>query len=357
MLKKVVLVTGLWHPEVGGPIAYAEKLQNYLKQQGLEARLVHPGYFGKKLPGPLRFIQYFLKILKNAGGPTVIYALDPWLCGVSAFLVNRFLGKKYLLRLGGDTIWERWVFENRQSISLREFYQQGLHRQSKKFSLIQKVARGAARLIVPNQLLKNIYAEYYQVPTENIVIIPNPIPQFSPSQTTVKNQIIYAGRLINLKNLDFIIWLFPQIRKKNPELKFIIVGDGEEKVNLINLVKSLGLENEIIFLDKMSQGQLFREISQSKIGVLSSFSDCNPNFILECLALRKPVLITKENGLTISLDNKFIFDHRDIGEFLNKLDYLLNNYEAAQKEIGRLDLSWSWKQWLEKNYQLINEIA
>lgn len=358
MLKKVVLVTGLWYPEIGGPVLYAKNLADYLAQKGLDVRLVSPGYWGKSLPSPLRFVQYFFKILKNASGPSVIYALDPWLCGLSAFLVSKISGKKYLLRLGGDTIWERWVFDSRQPLSLREFYEQGRHLQLKTFSTIRRVMQKAEKIIVPNQLLKEIYCRHYQIPEEKIVIVPNPIPHPTHQPiTTVKDQIIYAGRLINLKNLDFVIKIFLEVKRKYPNLRFLIVGEGEEKNNLVNLVKSLGLENDVQFTGKLPQNQLFEHISESKVGILPSFSDCNPNFILECLALKKPILITKENGLTVKLDSKFIFDYRDAQEFIDKLDYLLTNYDSAQKEIGRLDLSWSWDQWLKENYQLIYETA
>ncbi len=357
MFKKIVLVTGLWHPEVGGPVLYAQNLANYLAQKNFDVRIVNPGRYGKTLPSPVRFVVYFFKVLKNSFGRSAIYALDPWLCGISSFLVSRLLRTKYLMRLGGDTIWERWVFTSRQPLSLREFYKQGLHRQSKKFAVIKKVMQNAAKIIAPNQLLKDLYVEYYRVPEEKVEIIANPIPApLPPKTTTVNDQIIYAGRLINLKNLDFIIRLFPEVKKQRPNLKFIIIGEGEEKTKLLNLVGDLGLEKEIIFLGKMPQNQLFEQISQSKVGVLASFSDCNPNFILECLSLKKPVLITKENGLTVTLDEKFLFDHRDAKEFMDKLNYLLTNYDATRKEIRQLDLSWSWDRWLEKNYQLITSL-
>jgi glycosyltransferase involved in cell wall biosynthesis len=66
----------------------------------------------------------------------------------------------------------------------------------------------------------------------------------------LNDEILYGnvGRLSLQKNQDFLIDIYNNIYKLNPNSKLIILGDGELKDNLITKVKELNLEKNIIFL-------------------------------------------------------------------------------------------------------------
>ena len=56
----------------------------------------------------------------------------------------------------------------------------------------------------------------------------------------------HAGRLVEVKNQQFLIRLLPEILKKRPESKLLLLGDGEDKQQLDRLVRELKLESEVI---------------------------------------------------------------------------------------------------------------
>ena len=64
-----------------------------------------------------------------------------------------------------------------------------------------------------------------------------------------------VGRLTFQKNQEFIIRLAPKIKKKIPNAKFVIVGQGEEKENLINLIKKYKLEQEVLLVGQQNDMQ------------------------------------------------------------------------------------------------------
>lgn len=64
-----------------------------------------------------------------------------------------------------------------------------------------------------------------------------------------------VGRLTFQKNQEFIIKIAPRIKEKIPDAKFVIVGQGEEKENLINLIKRVKLEQDILLVGQQTDMQ------------------------------------------------------------------------------------------------------
>tara|TARA_B100002052_G_scaffold76245_1_gene69265 strand:+ start:9619 stop:10713 length:1095 start_codon:yes stop_codon:yes gene_type:complete len=62
-------------------------------------------------------------------------------------------------------------------------------------------------------------------------------------------RIITVARLDRRKNHQNILMCLRNLKEKYPKIKYISVGDGEEKNNLLSLVKELKIEKEVTFLD------------------------------------------------------------------------------------------------------------
>ncbi|WP_404405981.1 glycosyltransferase family 1 protein [Jeotgalibacillus malaysiensis] len=58
----------------------------------------------------------------------------------------------------------------------------------------------------------------------------------------------HAGRFIPAKNQQFLIKLFPEIKKRNPNAKLLLVGDGDLRAELENQVLQSEDAKDIIFL-------------------------------------------------------------------------------------------------------------
>ena len=97
-----------------------------------------------------------------------------------------------------------------------------------------------------------------------------------------------------VKNHQFLLDAVPEIIKRNPKIKFLLVGDGELKLDMQSKVKSLDLENNIIFLGKRMDSQDLLKISNIALNL--SFSEGSSNVILEAMALGKPVIATDIKG-------------------------------------------------------------
>ena len=103
-----------------------------------------------------------------------------------------------------------------------------------------------------------------------------------------KKIILSAGRLTKQKNYEFLINEFAEFSKTNDQFILVILGEGEEKNNLLKLVENKGIEKKVFLLgykkniyDYMRAGNVFILSSLwEEVGfVMVEASFCN-NFII-----------------------------------------------------------------------------
>lgn len=113
-------------------------------------------------------------------------------------------------------------------------------------------------LIFISKAVKNSFDNNFKVEDKKSVIIYNGIDEKFYERPLLKreknslNNIIFVGRLSYVKGVDLLIDAFNQIQKINSNVRLTIVGDGEEKQNLTNKSKQLGIQDKIYFAGRQS---------------------------------------------------------------------------------------------------------
>lgn len=114
--------------------------------------------------------------------------------------------------------------------------------------------------------------------------------------------IITAGRLSKQKGHWYLLRIFKELKKKHPELRLVILGDGELKEYLVSLSKALDLqtfvwdknqctdEYDVYFLGH--QENPYKFFSRAKMFVLTSLWEGLPSVLIEALACGLPVIST-----------------------------------------------------------------
>lgn len=109
-----------------------------------------------------------------------------------------------------------------------------------------------------------------------------------PSDSYTK-KIVVCGRLLKLKGFHDVIEALPMVLKQ-VQVELYILGDGPERDNLLQLAKSLAIDDNIKFLGfQRNPGQF---MGQSDLFVLSSYYEGFGNVIIEAMALGLPVIAT-----------------------------------------------------------------
>ena len=112
-------------------------------------------------------------------------------------------------------------------------------------------------------------------------------------------------------------------------------------------------------IPKVNQDKLFEYICFSWLGIGPALTEFNPNFILECLSFRKPVLISRENGLSVRLSDEFLFDAADEKELEAKLSSFFDEgfYQKALETISNLQLNQTWRDVIESHLIVLRSVG
>jgi len=175
--------------------------------------------------------------------------------------------------------------------------------------------------------------------SRKITVIPNGIDVNAYKTETIlqKNQVIFVGRLIFYKNIEVIIDAISKVVKKIPDAKLVIIGDGPQKSELKNKVKSQGLQSCVEFTGNISEKEKINLISESQMLLNPSLVEGFGIVVLEGFACQKPVLVSDSKPLSdLVSDSKdgFVIAAHDSEMWADKIEYLLAKPDLAQK-MGR----------------------
>ncbi|WP_199456956.1 MULTISPECIES: glycosyltransferase family 4 protein [unclassified Marinobacter] len=186
--------------------------------------------------------------------------------------------------------------------------------------IVNRVLRGADRLICNSQNTKSLLMEHWHVPAKKIEVINPGVDEqtFRPASPDPafrkrfgwENRFVCltVGRLQRRKGHDKMIEAIPQIKKEIPNILYAIVGQGDNYPNLLAEVHKLGLEDQVQFLNEIEDGDLIRCYQQCDIFILPNRSDGNDiegfgMVLVEAQASGKPVIAGDSGGTAETMDN------------------------------------------------------
>lgn len=142
---------------------------------------------------------------------------------------------------------------------------------------------------------------------EKIVVLPNPVDTevFQPGYLARSNQIIWAGRFVPEKGLEYLIQAFRLVLNYKKEVRLVLVGDGPEKPKIVALVNSLGLQKNVFFEVPLDSRGIASQLSESALFVLPSVREGFPRILLEAMSCAKPVVAFKIPGIKEIVKNDY----------------------------------------------------
>ena len=153
-----------------------------------------------------------------------------------------------------------------------------------------------------------------------------------------ENSLLSIGRLTRQKNYQFLIKGIVKVFENHKDLKLFIIGEGEEKENIINLIKQLGLKNKVFLLGY--KNNVFPYLQQCKCFILSSLWE-DPGYVLiEAAFLNAPIVSSDcPNGpKSILKEGKagFLYKSNSVIDFNEKLEQFLSstNEDILKKKIN-----------------------
>jgi glycosyltransferase involved in cell wall biosynthesis len=201
-------------------------------------------------------------------------------------------------------------------------------------------------IIAVSNAVKSNLMDYFGISSDKIKVIYNGSDLRHASKSEInnvlekymlnkENRIISAiGRLSEIKGYSFLIQALLAVKNDYPSIKLLIVGDGELKSELKELVAKSKLNDNVIFCGNQKNVQVFYDISE--FTVMSSLWEGMPGAAIESIMLEKPVIATKVGGLPEIIENNMnglLVPPKDSNALAEAIKYLLSNPQLV-KEMG-----------------------
>lgn len=200
--------------------------------------------------------------------------------------------------------------------------------------------------IVATHYLKRLMQHKHKISAKKITVVHygikqfhGPAPKAGPEIAALNNKfiILWAGRFSYEKHPELVVRTAEVVSKKNKDIHFVIVGDGEMKPELKKMVVELSLEDFVTIADKpYSDPRSY--MCYANVLLMSSEMEGLPVVILEAMMAKLPVIAPKVGGIPEEVHDgnngyliPYSFDFPRMAA--EKIMYLSKNIDTA-KEMG-----------------------
>jgi len=204
-------------------------------------------------------------------------------------------------------------------------------------------SRLADRVITVSEGVRQ-YLVSQGVPGDKIVSIPTGInlKRFDSARTDLAN----ARQRLNIPPEAFVIGIIAVLRRAKghrfllqalkrlapefPQLKLLIAGTGPQEQNIKNLVKELGIEQQVLMLGH--QDDIPSLLKALDVFVLPAQEEALGTALIEATAMGVPVIATRIGGIPEVLGEAgLLFESEDVETLMDRLRTLMRSPELAAR--------------------------
>lgn len=297
----LLMIIGLFYPAIGGAERECQKLSKKFQEQGCNVSVLTQYREGlpahevidaipvyRKIRGWHLFeITYMLSVaiflFRHRRQFDVICCFGLYLFTAPAVLFSRIFGKKVFFRL--ECAGEFGDFKGIAQLKLGNF-------------ILRCASWADGSIAISSEIEQELMSNGFSA--RKIHRIPNCVDtsMFFPCSTLPNDSppiISYVGRLSRQKGLDTLIKAINHLQEKLTQFKVYIVGEGELKPLLQEMVSGYGLNDKITFTGAISNVADYYQ--QSRIIVMPSYYEGLPLVLLEAMACGVPVVASPVGGI------------------------------------------------------------
>jgi glycosyltransferase involved in cell wall biosynthesis len=308
---RVLIVTGIWPPDVGGPASHAPDVADFLRSRGHEVEVVTTAdappatreYPVRAVPRHhrpgVRHYRGAALVHHRARDADVVYTTGMF--GRSA-LGATLARKPYVVKLTADPAFERSRRRGFVAGNVDEF-QRGAGGAAVAVLRVARNAelRHAAHVFTPSAYLREL-ALSWGVRPDKVSVLPNPAPVIAPLRDRGELRrsfdmngatLAFAGRLTAQKSLGRAL----EAVAGADDVELVIAGEGPDREPLERQATALGIAGRVRFLGAQPRDRIVELFRAADATILSSSWENFPHTVVEALAVGTPVLAMEAGGV------------------------------------------------------------
>ena len=300
----VLIVSGIWPPDVGGPASHAPDVARFLAARGHDVEVVTTAerapapedypvrWISRSLPVGVRHVRGLTLVRSRARHAEVVYTTGMFGRSSAGALAAR---RPYVVKLTADPAFERSRRRGLVAGDVDEFQEGGggpvgfALRRARDFEL-----RRAAYIYCPSAYLRKLVLSW-GIPTERVSVLPNPVPIDLPGGAERRNgrTLAFAGRLTAQKSLGRALEAVAGVEG----VRLVIAGEGPDRDPLEKRARELGIADRVEFLGAQPRRRVVELFRAADASILSSSWENFPHTVVEALAVGTPVLAMDAGGV------------------------------------------------------------
>ena len=308
---RILIVSGIWPPDVGGPASHAPELAAFLRGQGHEVEVVitaesEPAaetypvrWVDRARPAGVRHAQVAALVRARARDADDGAATSrPGRSSRGGSIARRPL----VVKLVADEAYERarrfGLFEG--DLDAFQRFPGGARVRVLRHAR-NRALRRVDHLVSPSAYLASL-ARSWGVPAERVTVIPNaapPLPEL-PSRDEARAglgleraTLAFAGRVTRQKALETGLAALERV----PDVALLDAGDGPDLDGVRRAASERGLDGRVRFLGPLDREGVLTVFRAADAALLTSTWENFPHTVVEALAVGTPVVATSVGGV------------------------------------------------------------
>jgi glycosyltransferase involved in cell wall biosynthesis len=256
--------------------------------------------------------------------------------------IARFLRRRYVLKIVGDTVWESARNQGRTCLDIDAFQSDAASQREWGGQLAQRNAyvHAATKIITPSEYLRRMVIGWGVEPAR-VVVIHNGVdfaenagacaeaPLRNPSEPL---RVLFVGRLTNWKGVETLLLAVKDL----PLVELTVVGDGPAWPHLVAFKEQLGLGIGVKFTGRVSWEAARQAMSRHHLLVLTSLYEGLSHTLLEAGSLGLPCVASACGGndeVIVHEKNGLLIPAQDV-EALRRAIMRIEGDEAFRRELA-----------------------
>ncbi|HQK89268.1 MAG TPA: glycosyltransferase, partial [Acidobacteriota bacterium] len=156
--------------------------------------------------------------------------------------------------------------------------------------------------------------------------------------------LLFSGRLVERKNLGFLLRVARRLADRRPNLHLLLCGDGECRPALQAQAREAGLETVVRFMGRLPNERLPEVLAAADVFVLPSLAEGLSIALLEALACGVPAVCSNVGDLAQAVasgENGYVVGNYDVDAYADRIEDVLRDHarfsRQARESVRRYD--------------------
>lgn len=321
---KILLTTGIYPPEIGGPATYAFLIKTELEKRG-HSVVVLPFRRVRSFPSGIRHMLYAVLAFWNMISADIVLTQDTVSVGFPSLLAAKITNTPIVLRVPGDFAWEQGVQRFGVKEGIDDFQKKKYGFRIEFLRAIQRfVVRNVTYVITPSDYFKNIVLAWgARLDRTSRIYNGVSLPDFIEKRIFPQATLVSAGRFVPWKGFDRLI---EQMKDINAHL--VVIGDGEDGARLKKLIEEYHVSEKVTLLGRLPREELLSWIAGAALFVLPSSFESFSFQLVEAMTVGTPVVALRAGNLDEIIrhgENGFLIDKNEISTLAPVLNTILQD--------------------------------